>query len=383
MRKALLYMAAISTLTCCAEDPPTGGVRDRQQPVLIEDLPRLGGDYPPSLIDGLSKQLIDEVNCIQPGVLAPFVSAQAPGKLYTTSRIPLLLRPEVIDAAEAVAALQNDWMTITSGYRDVGMQYYDWLWGQRLGFMAARPGSSRHQAGQAIDVRYHDHWRPHLLAYGWLWPFGDDDKPHFEWRENNEPDLMVESVRAFQRLWNRNHPDDPIPEDGNWGAATEARMARTHAEGFPLGGCDLDGDGYASTRIGGPDCDDDDPTVHPGAIEICGDGIDQNCSGADLPCSEEDLWADLIDHDILDPSPDTHAPLPDTDDLDHSAEPFDNPARADGSAKPIWAPAPPDASVGDGACACAILSRSRATPLGIILWLSLSCGAFAWRRQRT
>lgn len=37
---------------------------------------------------------------------------------------------------------------------------------------------------------------------------------------------------------------------------------------------DADMDGY-STCDG--DCDDDNPNIHPGAVEICGDGIDQNC----------------------------------------------------------------------------------------------------------
>ncbi len=31
------------------------------------------------------------------------------------------------------------------------------------------------------------------------------------------------------------------------------------------------------------DCDDADPTVHPGAADTPGDGIDQDCSGADTP----------------------------------------------------------------------------------------------------
>lgn len=47
---------------------------------------------------------------------------------------------------------------------------------------------------------------------------------------------------------------------------------------------DEDGDTYDSVDDGGDDCDDDDSSVYPGATETCGDGIDQDCDGADTEC---------------------------------------------------------------------------------------------------
>jgi choline-sulfatase len=43
---------------------------------------------------------------------------------------------------------------------------------------------------------------------------------------------------------------------------------------------DHDGDGF-SARFGGGDCDDHDATIYPGADDVPGDGIDQNCEGGD------------------------------------------------------------------------------------------------------
>jgi len=47
---------------------------------------------------------------------------------------------------------------------------------------------------------------------------------------------------------------------------------------------DLDQDGHLSDV----DCDDGNPTVYPGAVEICGDNLDQDCDGQDLPCSGQE-----------------------------------------------------------------------------------------------
>ncbi len=69
---------------------------------------------------------------------------------------------------------------------------------------------------------------------------------------------------------------------------------------------DQDADGYS---IGDGDCDDQDPAVHPGAEETPYDGIDQDCSGADLTDVDDDGHeADIVGGDDCDDQdPNTHA----------------------------------------------------------------------------
>jgi len=45
---------------------------------------------------------------------------------------------------------------------------------------------------------------------------------------------------------------------------------------------DKDGDGFSVNQ---GDCNDANSSIYPGASEICGDSIDQDCSGADLACT--------------------------------------------------------------------------------------------------
>ncbi|MDA3824198.1 MAG: MopE-related protein, partial [Bacteroidales bacterium] len=60
---------------------------------------------------------------------------------------------------------------------------------------------------------------------------------------------------------------------------------------------DNDGDGWT---VGEGDCNDNNPDIYPSAIEICGDGIDQDCNGEDsvLP-SAQCVAISLIDNGYL------------------------------------------------------------------------------------
>ena len=69
-------------------------------------------------------------------------------------------------------------------------------------------------------------------------------------------------------------------------AHARAELVRAHVGTaellrWVLGAFDLDGDGYPG-MLGGSDCDDTNPGVHPAALEFVGNGIDDNCLGGDL-----------------------------------------------------------------------------------------------------
>lgn len=59
--------------------------------------------------------------------------------------------------------------------------------------------------------------------------------------------------------------------------------------------CDADADGWITTALGGPDCDDTDPNVHPDADEVPYNGVDEDCDPA---TSDSDVDGDGFAFDV-------------------------------------------------------------------------------------
>jgi choline-sulfatase len=86
-----------------------------------------------------------------------------------------------------------------------------------------------------------------------------------------------------------------LPESSPvWKAAADGSLGLRFAVNAARAVTDRDGDGF-SARFGGGDCDDRRGDVYPGAEDVPGDGIDQNCEGGDAVASAAPAAAPLGD----------------------------------------------------------------------------------------
>jgi len=70
-------------------------------------------------------------------------------------------------------------------------------------------------------------------------------------------------------------------DDGNPYTKDRYKANKARCTTEVLTGSDLDADTYVAAWVGGPDCDDADASVHPGATEA-DDGVDSDCDGLDV-----------------------------------------------------------------------------------------------------
>lgn len=187
-------------------------------------------------VAGLSAQLIDEQNCLRPGVLQSFAGTP---NLVVPSYVNAMLEPPAVTALQNAAAAASEPIEINSAFRTLAQQYLLKKWEGTCGItIAATPGSSNHETGLALDVDNHTAVQAALEGAGWQW-FGSGDAVHFDYHGAGTVDLRDDSVLGFQRLWNRNHPEDTLALDGSYGPQTASRLGQSPAEGFPIGAeCD-------------------------------------------------------------------------------------------------------------------------------------------------
>lgn len=185
-------------------------------------------------VKGLSTQLVEEIQCLRPGTMKSIEGAS--GLALSSAVFPWLQTK----AAEAITLAQKErgvTLAINSALRTLPQQYllYRWYQAKRCGIgLAARPGQSNHESGLAVDVEDNAGWQKSMAAHDMKW-LGASDPVHFDYVGEGRVDLGGLSVLAFQRLWNRNHPEDPIAEDGAYGDETEKRVARSPVGGFAKG----------------------------------------------------------------------------------------------------------------------------------------------------
>jgi MYXO-CTERM domain-containing protein len=199
---------------------------------------------------GLSKQIADEMACISPGLLAKFEPST---RLQITSNavLPYLHSTAKTDLLKVA---ETKTLQVNSAFRTVAQQYLLYRWYQ-LGrcsiTAAATPGRSNHETGRALDLANYSSVISAMAARGWSHSV-PGDPVHFD--HLSSPDSRGLGVKAFQRLWNRNHPNDRIAEDGLYGPQTEARLKSSPATGFALGAsCGARIAGADIVKVEGPD----------------------------------------------------------------------------------------------------------------------------------
>ena len=270
MKRTLLVCLGVLGLTACRADiVPAPEYRTTLNELLLEDARRCdsGFEYPQALIDGIGTQLVEELRCLDDSWLIFYEPCRESGCVWPDGPQPHAMRPEVYEALQEAALSLDDFISITAGYRDIGMQYYSRWYNENCdsSFDAAIPGESNHQGGRAIDVRYWDFWWDALIEHGFEHPIVTDN-PHFELRGTaafraESEELKSLSILAFQRLWNRNNPDDLIDEDGVYGASTKARLGMSPVEGFAIGACPPGSGGVDPPADPDPDVGIDAPDV--------------------------------------------------------------------------------------------------------------------------
>ena len=190
---------------------------------LIQDAP---GAASTSIVNGLSQQLIHQLQLILPNV---FVSFDDLNVDLSDAAFPYV-QASAKQALQSAIQDRGMKLLVNSCYRTIAQQMLLYNDRSNNGNPVAPPGTSNHQTGLAIDIEDPRGWEPYLMKYGWNPLPGDD--PHFDYEGGGTIDIRDQSILAFQQLWNKNNPNNQIGEDGGFGSQTEGALNQSPAQGF-------------------------------------------------------------------------------------------------------------------------------------------------------
>jgi N-acetylmuramoyl-L-alanine amidase len=215
------------------------------QPVIVEacaefvqrDMLEIRGSFPgllkdapmssTAVVNGLSQQLIYQLQLMMPDAFVSFddlnVHLGYAAFPYVQTQAKQALQRAIQDRGQK--------MQVNSAYRTIAQQMLLYNDRGNNSNPVAPPGTSNHQTGLAIDIEDALGWEPYLMQYGWN-PL-PNDPPHFDYQGGGTIDLRSTSILAFQQLWNQNHPNAKISEDGGFGPQTEDALNHSPAPGFP------------------------------------------------------------------------------------------------------------------------------------------------------
>lgn len=185
-------------------------------------------------VKGLSTQLVEQIQCLRPGTMKSIEGASG---LSLGAAVFPWLQTKAADAVIAAQKGRGVTLEINSALRTLPQQYllYRWYKSGRCNVgLAASPGQSNHESGLAVDVEDNAAWKETMATHDMKW-LGASDPVHFDYVGEGRVDLGGLSVLAFQKLWNLNHPEDPLAEDSAYGDDTEKRLALAPVGGFPKG----------------------------------------------------------------------------------------------------------------------------------------------------
>ena len=175
------------------------------------------------VVDGLSKQLIAEQNCIRANALVSFAGKKGLSHRLQRLSVP---RAESGDGARGGGRVVDD-LSVTSAFRTIAQQYllYRWYQTGQCGIsLAAVPGNSNHETGIAVDVSNYSAEIGNMSNHGWTHTLsvvrsgalrlhrGRHDRPALGERAGVPEAVEPEQPRRQDRRGRRLRADDGVED---------------------------------------------------------------------------------------------------------------------------------------------------------------------------